>query len=168
MNLQRLTKSSFSSQFPRYLLFFPVNNTHHKMALEQLLLHKKQRFPLCWSFLLLASRQPQSQAAISSRNLKPQSQAAILNLMPSRPGTSMSSPGFSRNSIWRLSGHLRNRTKIGYNTMVKSVIEGHKYGCLYHVIISTINDSLRFPNYSIIHFKKRYKVFCVLICLSRF
>ena len=64
--------------------------------------------------------------------------------------------------------HLRNRTKIGYNTMVKSVIEGHKYGCLYHVIISTINDSLRFPNYSIIHFKKRYKIFYVLICLFRF
>ena len=64
--------------------------------------------------------------------------------------------------------HLRNRTKIGYNTMVKSVIEGHKYGCLYHVIISTINDSLRFPNYSIIHFKERYKVFYVLICLFRF
>ena len=64
--------------------------------------------------------------------------------------------------------HLRNRTKIGYNTMVRSVIEGHKYGCLYHVIISTINDSLRFPNYSIIHFKKRYKIFYVLICLFRF
>ena len=64
--------------------------------------------------------------------------------------------------------HLRNRIKIGYNTMVKSVIEGHKYGCLYHVIISTINDSLRFPNYSIIHFKKIYKVFYVLICLFRF
>ena len=64
--------------------------------------------------------------------------------------------------------HLRNRTKIGYNTMVKSVIEGHKYGCLYPVIISTINDSLRFPNYSIIHFKKMYKVFYVLICLFRF
>ena len=48
MNLQKLTKSSFSSQYPTHPLFFPIKNTDHKTGPELLLLHQGPWRPPSW------------------------------------------------------------------------------------------------------------------------